>query len=62
MDKQEIIERIKDLKERLRVVRGTPCETYSRIVGYFRPLKQWNAGKTEEYHDRVTFDTREVNK
>lgn len=32
-----------------------PCEVYSRIVGYLRPLSQWNAGKLAEYHQRKTF-------
>lgn len=32
-----------------------PCEVYSRIVGYIRPVSQWNAGKTQEYGDRKTF-------
>ncbi len=31
------------------------CEIYSRIVGYIRPLKQWNIGKTEEFKMRKTF-------
>lgn len=31
------------------------CEVYSRIVGYFRPVRNWNAGKREEFKDRVTF-------
>lgn len=30
-------------------------EVYSRIVGYIRPTKQWNVGKTEEYADRKEF-------
>lgn len=33
-----------------------PCEVYSRIVGYIRPVDQWNPGKQAEFHDRVTFD------
>lgn len=32
------------------------CEVYSRIVGYLRPIEQWNNGKRQEYHDRKTFD------
>ncbi len=31
------------------------CEIYSRIVGYLRPIEQWNKGKQEEYHLRKTF-------
>jgi len=32
-----------------------PCEVYSRIVGYLRPIQQWNKGKQEEFKDRKTF-------
>ena len=31
-----------------------PCEIYSRVVGYFRPVDQWNAGKREEFRLRKT--------
>jgi ribonucleoside-triphosphate reductase len=30
-------------------------EVYSRVVGYLRPIKQWNSGKLAEYGDRRTF-------
>lgn len=30
-------------------------EVYSRIVGYYRPIQQWNRGKREEYHNRSTY-------
>ena len=29
-----------------------PCEVYSRVVGYLRPVQQWNKGKKEEFKDR----------
>ncbi len=32
-----------------------PCEVYSRIVGYLRPVQQWNKGKKQEYAERKTF-------
>ena len=32
------------------------CEVYSRIVGYMRPVNQWNNGKQQEYKDRKTFN------
>ena len=32
-----------------------PCEVYSRIVGYLRPLQQWNAGKIREFQERKEF-------
>lgn len=31
------------------------CEVYSRIVGYIRPVQQWNIGKQEEFKERKTF-------
>ena len=33
-----------------------PCEIYSRVVGYFRPVNQWNKGKQAEFWDRKTYD------
>ena len=33
-----------------------PCEVYSRVVGYLRPVSQWNEGKQEEFQNRKTFD------
>ena len=30
-------------------------EVYTRIVGYYRPLKNWNPGKAQEYVDRREF-------
>jgi ribonucleoside-triphosphate reductase len=35
------------------------CEIYSRVVGYLRPVNQWNAGKQQEFTDRKTFDMQE---
>ena len=35
---------------------GRSAEVYSRIVGYMRPVSQWNEGKREEFRDRRLFD------
>ncbi|MEM2110899.1 MAG: ribonucleoside triphosphate reductase [Candidatus Bathyarchaeia archaeon] len=35
---------------------GTKCEIYSRVVGYLRPVDQWNDGKQAEFKIRRTFD------
>jgi len=35
---------------------GEPCEVYSRVVGYLRPVSQWNKGKKEEFKIRKTFE------
>jgi ribonucleoside-triphosphate reductase len=34
---------------------GKDAEVYTRIVGYYRPVSRWNAGKQAEYSDRLTF-------
>ena len=31
------------------------CEVYSRVVGYLRPIRQWNKGKKQEYFTRKTY-------
>ncbi len=36
------------------------CEVYSRIVGYLRPVDQWNNGKRAEYDDRKLLDKKIV--
>ena len=43
------------LKEELNTVQGVETEVYSRIVGYYRSVRNWNLGKQGEYKDRVTF-------
>lgn len=34
---------------------GMTTEVYSRVVGYFRPLQNWNNGKKAEFKDRETY-------
>ena len=33
-----------------------PCEVYSRIVGYVRPVQQWNVGKKQEWKERIPYE------
>ena len=34
---------------------GKKTEVYSRITGYYRPVQNWNDGKSQEYKDRKTY-------
>jgi hypothetical protein len=68
MDKQRLLEkelkreekemkfklenRIKELEMQLINVKGSKCEVYSRVVGYHRPVENWNDGKKEEFNNR----------
>jgi ribonucleoside-triphosphate reductase len=35
---------------------GEKAEVYSRITGYYRPVQNWNVGKSQEYKNRLTYD------
>ena len=37
----------------------TKCEVYSRVVGYIRPVEQWNDSKQAEFKDRKMFSAKE---
>lgn len=41
--------------DEVRSVKRVPCEVYSRIVGYLRPLQNWNKAKVVEYHERKVY-------
>ena len=46
-------------REALTQVEGTPAEVYSRIVGYYRSVRNWNRGKREEYGERRLYRVNE---
>ena len=35
---------------------GAKTEVYSRITGYYRPVQNWNDGKSQEFKDRKVYD------
>ncbi len=39
-----------------------PVEVYSRVVGYFRPINQWNKGKREEFSQRKSYNIESFNR
>ncbi|MBN2545961.1 MAG: hypothetical protein JXB50_09195 [Spirochaetes bacterium] len=51
----EINKEIQSLEERLKKVKGTQTEVYTRIVGYHRNIDNWNKGKREEYNHRKVY-------
>ena len=42
-------------------MREIPCEVYSRVSGYFRPLAAWNKGKQQEFSERKYLNIGEIN-
>jgi ribonucleoside-triphosphate reductase len=57
---KEIDDEITDLRCQLEGVEGTPTEVYTRIVGYYRSVRNWNPGKKAEYPDRKLFKIKEL--
>ena len=57
--KEELRERLADLEqEREDILNGRKdqeTEVYSRIVGYYRAIKNWNKGRTQEFEDRKEY-------
>jgi len=46
--------------ETLETLKRVPCEVYSRIVGYLRPVRDWNQGKQQEFSERKTYDANSI--
>jgi hypothetical protein len=56
MTLEQIETEIAEVRHELAEVKGTETEIYTRIVGYYRSLRNWNKGKKEEYGQRVAFE------
>lgn len=52
---EEIDREIEALQQELEHVEGTKTEVYTRIVGYYRSVANWNKGKREEYNYRKLY-------
>jgi ribonucleoside-triphosphate reductase len=52
---EDIEQDLAQAKEALTRAEGRPAEVYSRIVGYYRSVRNWNRGKKEEYQERKVF-------
>jgi len=54
--------KIKSLREGLSMsekkilLKKIPTEIYSRVVGYYRPVQNWNEGKQQEFKERVYYN------
>lgn len=55
MSKDEIRAEIEKAKSEMEEVKGSPCEVFSRVCGYLRPVQNYNKGKKEEYFMRSKF-------
>jgi hypothetical protein len=56
VDRAALERRLVELRGELDGLEGTKTEVYSRIVGYYRSVRNWNAGKREEYGLRRPYE------
>jgi ribonucleoside-triphosphate reductase len=56
----EITKDLDQARDELAHTEGGPAEVYSRIVGYYRSVRNWNKGKKEEYGERKLFQVSEA--
>jgi len=56
MSEQELKTKINTIKEEMKDVHGTPCEVFSRVCGYLRPVQNYNKGKKQEFFMRKMFN------
>jgi len=59
---ESINKQIADKKVQLANVKGTETEVYTRIVGYYRQVKNWNNGKRAELKIRKPFTFESITK
>ncbi len=38
-------------------IKRTPCQVYTRVMGYLRPVSHFNVGKKSEFYSRKYFDS-----
>lgn len=38
------------------LIKRVPCQVYSRVTGYMRPVNSYNIGKQQEFDERKTYD------
>lgn len=55
---EKIDKDIKTLEQEKKSVKGTECEVYARITGYYRSIKNWNKGKQAEYKQRTPYSVK----
>lgn len=47
-------------EEEKKELKRTPCEVYTRVMGYIRPVSNYNPGKKSEFYSRKYFEENKV--
>ncbi len=56
-----MVENIEEKSLEREKVYAVRAEVYSRVVGYYRPVQDWNEGKREEFKERKYLKTEDSN-
>ncbi len=62
MERIEERKEVKTASKKKIKVKVVPTEIYSRVVGYYRPVQNWNKGKAEEFKHRAIIDPKHPTK
>ncbi len=54
------IEKVEVLWSDWKTYMRTPCECYTRVMGYLRPVNWYNIGKKSEFYSRKYFDEKKL--
>ncbi len=54
-EREKLEKRLEQLKSELENVKGEKCEVWTRVMGYHRPVSEFNRGKKSEFKERVYF-------
>ena len=41
-------------------IKAVPCEVWSRVVGYYRPVRDWHYGKQQEFKERHQMMNKDI--
>jgi len=57
---EDIKQVIEGCNKKAIITERTTCEVWSRVMGYYRPVSEWNTGKQQEFYDRKEFNERKA--
>ncbi len=55
-EREMLKKRLEELRYKLETVKGEKCEIWTRVMGYHRPVSEFNKGKKSEFKERVYFE------
>ncbi len=54
--REKLLKELEELNRELENVKGEKCEVWTRVMGYHRPVSEFNRGKKSEFYERRYFE------